>query len=82
MRSGAHEGLMCPLEKGVRGIEISGLLPLTGFCGFHVLIEMKFRYERMIFRSYAQTKNFSGKVQWFYRTNEHIANTVKALVAY
>ena len=22
MRSGAHEGLMCPLEKGVRGIEI------------------------------------------------------------
>ena len=21
MRSGAHEGLMCPLEKGVRGIE-------------------------------------------------------------
>ena len=28
------EALMCPLEKGVRGIEISGLLPLTGFCGF------------------------------------------------
>ena len=30
MRSGAHEGLMCPLEKGVRGIETSGsgyLLP-------------------------------------------------------
>ena len=24
MRSGAHEGLMCPLEKGVRGIETSG----------------------------------------------------------
>ena len=22
MRSGAHEGLMCPLEKGVRGIEM------------------------------------------------------------
>ena len=22
MRSGAHEGLMCPLEKGVRGIDI------------------------------------------------------------
>ena len=22
MRSGAHEGLMCPLEKGVRGIEL------------------------------------------------------------
>ena len=25
------EALMCPLEKGV---SISGLLPLTGFCGF------------------------------------------------
>ena len=24
MGSGAHEGLMCPLEKGVRGIETSG----------------------------------------------------------
>ena len=24
MRSGAHEGLMCPLEKGVREIETSG----------------------------------------------------------
>ena len=24
MRSGAHEGLMCPLGKGVRGIETSG----------------------------------------------------------
>ena len=24
MRSGAHEGLMCPLERGVRGIETSG----------------------------------------------------------
>ncbi len=24
MRSGAHEGLMCPLEKWVRGIETSG----------------------------------------------------------
>ena len=24
MRSGAHVGLMCPLEKGVRGIETSG----------------------------------------------------------
>ena len=24
MRSGAHEGLMCPLEKGGRGIETSG----------------------------------------------------------
>ena len=24
MRSSAHEGLMCPLEKGVRGIETSG----------------------------------------------------------
>ena len=24
MRSGAHEGLMCPIEKGVRGIETSG----------------------------------------------------------
>ena len=24
MSSGAHEGLMCPLEKGVRGIETSG----------------------------------------------------------
>ena len=24
MRSGAHGGLMCPLEKGVRGIETSG----------------------------------------------------------
>ena len=24
MRFGAHEGLMCPLEKGVRGIETSG----------------------------------------------------------
>ena len=23
MSSGAHEGLMCPLEKGVRGIEIN-----------------------------------------------------------
>ena len=23
MRSGAHEGLMCPIEKGVRGIETS-----------------------------------------------------------
>ena len=37
-------------------------MPLTGFCGFHVLIEMKFRYRRMIFRFYAQTKSFSGKV--------------------
>ena len=24
MRSGTHGGLMCPLEKGVRGIETSG----------------------------------------------------------
>ena len=24
MRSGAHEGLTCPLEKGVRGTETSG----------------------------------------------------------
>ena len=24
LRSGAHGGLMCPLEKGVRGIETSG----------------------------------------------------------
>ena len=24
--SGAHEGLMCPLEKGVRGIETGGYL--------------------------------------------------------
>ena len=55
------QALMCPLEKGVRGIKISGLLPLTGFCGFLVLIEMKFRYERMIFRFYAQTKSFSCK---------------------
>ena len=29
---------------------------------FFVLIEMKFRYARMIFRSYEQTKSFSGKV--------------------
>ena len=55
------QALMCPLEKGVRGIEISGLLPLTGFCGFLMLIEMEFLYTRMIFRSYAQTKSFSGK---------------------
>ena len=27
MRSGAHEGLMCPLEKGVRGIEIGHQMP-------------------------------------------------------
>ncbi len=57
-------------------------MPLTGFCGFLVLIEMEFRYERMIFSSYAQTKNFSGKVQWFYRTNEHIVNTLKTRVTY
>ena len=25
--SGAHEGLMCPLEKGVRGIEIGHQMP-------------------------------------------------------
>ena len=27
MRSGAHGGLMCPLEKGVRGIETSHQMP-------------------------------------------------------
>ena len=27
MRSGAHEGLICPLEKGVRGIEIGHQMP-------------------------------------------------------
>ena len=27
MRSGAHEGLMCPLEKGVRGIETGLQMP-------------------------------------------------------
>ena len=27
MRSGAHGGLMCPLEKGVRGIEIGHQMP-------------------------------------------------------
>ena len=27
-----------------------------------MLIEMEFLYTRMIFRSYAQTKSFSGKV--------------------
>jgi len=27
MRSGAHEGLMCPLEKGVRGIETGHQMP-------------------------------------------------------
>ena len=32
-----------------------------GFCGFLVLIEMKFWYARMIFRSYAPTKCFLGK---------------------
>jgi len=26
MRSGAHEGLTCPLEKGVRGIEKESIL--------------------------------------------------------
>ena len=85
--------------------EQSGLLPLTGFCGFLVLIEMEFRYARMSFRSYAQIKSFSGKgkgvgvmrnfqvssgyyvfyyicLRWYYRTNEHIANTVKSLVTY
>ena len=36
-----------------------------GFCGFLVLIEMKFWYARMIFR-----------------TNEHIAKAIKALVTY
>ena len=29
--------------------------------GFLMLIEMEFLYTRMIFRSYAQTKSFSGK---------------------
>ena len=37
-------------------------MPLSGFCGFLVLIEMEFQYERMIFRSYAQIKSISGKV--------------------
>ena len=27
MRSGAHGGLICPLEKGVRGIETSHQMP-------------------------------------------------------
>ena len=27
MRSGAHGGLMCPLEKGVRGIEAGHQMP-------------------------------------------------------
>ena len=27
MRSGAHVGLMCPLEKGVRGIEAGHQMP-------------------------------------------------------
>ena len=27
LRSGAHEGLMCPLEKGVRGIETGHQMP-------------------------------------------------------
>ena len=27
MRSGAHGGLMCPLEKGVRGIETGHQMP-------------------------------------------------------
>ena len=105
------EALMCPLEKGVRGIEtsgsgylrqqirggrkgraerqglgqspneknrggikISGLCRWLAFAAFLVLIEMKFRCARMIFRSYAQIKSISGKVlamvlsnQWAYR---------------
>ena len=37
------QALMCPLEKGVRGIEISGLFPLSGLhnhsevCPVHIM---------------------------------------------
>jgi len=56
-------------------------MPLTGFCGFLVLIGMKFRCARMIFRSYAQTKCFSGKgkvsVLWEgYRSPPTITNFI------
>ena len=32
MRSGAHEGLMCPLENGISGIKSSDDRPGPGIC--------------------------------------------------
>ena len=56
-------------------------MPLTGFCGFLVLIEMKFWYARMIFRSYAPTRCFldKGKVSVLlegYRSPPAITNFI------
>ena len=75
------QALMCPLEKGVRGIETSRLCRWLAFAAFFVLIEMKFLYARLIFRSYAPTKWFSGKgkvsVLWEgYRSPPAITNFI------
>ena len=54
-----HLRLVIPHANGLRVTDRSA--QKIGFCGFLVLIEMKFWYARMIFRSYAPTKCFLGK---------------------
>ena len=56
-----HLRLVIPHANGLRVTDRSA--HMIGFCGFLVLmlIEMKFWYARMIFRSYAPTKCFLGK---------------------
>ena len=44
MRSGAHGGLMCPLEKGVRGIETRG----SGYLRQQIRGGRKGRAERLV----------------------------------
>ena len=58
-----HLRLVIPHANGLSVTDRSA--HRIGFCGFLVLIEMKFWYARMIFR-----------------TNEHIAKAIKALVTY
>ena len=54
MRSGAHGGLMCPLEKGVRGIETSG----SGYLRQQIRGGRKGRAERL---GLAQLHNIAEK---------------------
>ena len=63
MRSGAHEGLMCPLEKGVRGIETSG----SGYLRQQIRGGRKGRAER---QGLGQSPNKTTKLGGLRRSSE------------
>ncbi len=63
MRSGAHEGLICPLEKGVRGIGTSG----SGYLRQQIRGGRKGRAER---QGLGQSPNKTTKLGGLRRSSE------------